>query len=308
MHQITKLSHLKIVEISGDDAKEFLSNQFTSDVNALKDGEFQQSAWCNPKGRVLFAPFLYREQSKYYCLLTDDLVDQFCQRLKMFVLRSKVVIDTTDGLETYGFTLPHELNAKDILGEILVGDEITLVARENSGDAARRHYLIVAPANSLLKPSSDCKLSEDRSQWHHDQISAGLPEISAATSGHFLPQNLNLDALNSVSFSKGCYPGQEIVARLKYRGTVKQRLYILHGRERSEAAASISPMTTVLDMENRKIGKILAAQHYAEENLALAVLDVECCNQLIDSGNALVKLEDAHGEFTLSKPPYPIPD
>ena len=149
-------------------------------------------------------------------------------------------------------------------------------------------------------------LPRDDERWYIDQIKLGIPEVTTELSGEFLPQHLNLDALNAVSFQKGCYPGQEIIARVKYRGKVKQRLYRLVPSESTPRSACIELLSNVFATTDpeKKIGQVVAARADTSNSHALAILDVEAANK----PDGTVRIANVDGDFSIVPPPYQIPD
>jgi len=231
---VCDLSALSVVRIAGPDAAAFLQGQFTDDVAALRSGEAEYGAWCSPKGRML-ANFLIRRsgESIFELLLPQSLSEAIAKRLRMFVLRSRVTIDDVSGEsirlgvggpdagEAIGIALgaPPAIGAVAALGEALV---VTLpgpryVVTVAADDAAR--------CWDRLVPS--CRPA-GFAAWQWLTIRAGVPVITPATSDQFVPQAANWDALGGVSFQKGCYAGQEIVARTQYLGRLKERLALAH--------------------------------------------------------------------------------
>ena len=214
---LTPLTDLSIIEISGAEARHFLNAQFTTDISQPEDNKAQLSAWCNPKGRVISNFFIFPNKTKYYLFLPTELKDSVCRRLQMYVLRAAVTIkDRDDELVCLGFRA-HELEAlllqKNISG-FLVNDK----DRQRAvvfGEAATMQRLWTANHTSSLPTASG--------YWQVLNNLAGLPWIRTETSEAYLPQALNLDLIDGLSFNKGCYPGQEIVARVHYRGQVKWR-------------------------------------------------------------------------------------
>ena len=197
----TPLDTYGIVRISGDDAVDFLHAQFSGDCVALGDDQTMLTSWCTPKGRVLYLVRLVRQHGSTFALLPGDQVVDFCKRLSMFVLRAKVEI--ADLSATYGAIVNHQpISGSDVRPQWSVDSFDALAGVWTKLDASP----IGAAAASLV------------------DIRLGLPRMAKALSDQFLPQELNLDLLGGVSFEKGCFPGQEIIARVKFRGTVKRRV------------------------------------------------------------------------------------
>jgi tRNA-modifying protein YgfZ len=183
------------VRAQGPDAQRFLQSQLTQDVVLAAVDRTRLAGWADPKGRLQWVGHLWRNEDGYALLAPATLVDDFLAGLRRFVLRSKVTLDLA----------PAAVVPAGTAGAVVL-----------AGDP-RRGVLVVpggaAPADALS--TDDCQLAD---------IRAGLPTLAAATRGEFVPQMLNLDLLDGISFTKGCYPGQEIVARTKYLGRVKRRM------------------------------------------------------------------------------------
>ncbi|WP_301101687.1 folate-binding protein [Propionivibrio sp.] len=231
---IAPLPHLGLLECTGDDAKSFLHNQVTSDINHLESASAQYSSWCTAKGRVLASFLLYRTDSGYLALLSADLLAVIQKRLQMFVMRSKVKItDLSSGHEAIGLSGPQAEAALHSAG-LPVPAKALETAAFTGGRVIRlddsRYILIVisaAAAELWTKLAANARPA-GTPVWHWLDIRAGIPLITEATKEAFIPQMTNFDKIGGVSFHKGCYPGQEVVARTQYLGKVKRHLYRIH--------------------------------------------------------------------------------
>jgi folate-binding protein YgfZ len=231
---VCDLSTLSVLRIAGPDAAAFLQGQFTDDVAALHPGEAEYGAWCSPKGRML-ANFLIRRrgESIFELLLPQSLSDAIAKRLRMFVLRSRVTVaDASDESIRLGVGGP---DAGQAIGGAL-GEPPAVGAAASLGEAlvtalpGPRYVVTVAPGDAApcwerLAPV--CRPAGFVA-WQWLTLRAGVPVITAPTSDQFVPQAANWDALGGISFQKGCYAGQEIVARTQYLGRLKERLALLH--------------------------------------------------------------------------------
>jgi hypothetical protein len=247
------LGHLGLLECAGEDAKSFLHNQLTSDVNHLTAGIAQHSAWCSAKGRMLVSFLLYRQADDFRALLSTDLLAAMQKRLQMYVLRSKVKIsDLSDRCEAIGLSGPQAeaaLQGADL--PIPVGMMQTMDFA--SGTVIRtdltRFAIVVAgeSAAELWKKLAETALPAGTPVWRWLDVRAGIPLITEATKEAFVPQMANFDKIGGVSFHKGCYPGQEVVARTQYLGKVKRHLYRIHT---DAAVADGAPIHTADDPEH----------------------------------------------------------
>ena len=227
----------------GADAQGFLHNQLTSDVNHLSAGKWQHSSWCTAKGRML-ASFVVINSSTQgtsppestFCLqVASELRPSVAKRLKMYVLRAKVSVHESSDLVSIGLSA----NASDAARILATGN---LPHPEKTGDCipfadgwvARLNDTMLqitvsaAQAAALFGALSKTARPAGLAAWHWLEIQAGLPMVRQATQEEFVPQMVNFDKLGGVSFQKGCYPGQEIVARTQYLGKVKRHLYRVH--------------------------------------------------------------------------------
>lgn len=210
------LSDRALIAVSGSDAGSFLDAQFTQRVSDLEPGSARLAAWCSPQGRVLVLYTVLRSATGYWLCGPADLLPPMLKRLRLFVLRSKVALDVA-GPEVGIYGLVGAAPAP-----LVPPDEAPSVATGLlPGQPVRQLWVVEGSSLPAALAAAEEGSLED---WQLAQIAAGLPDISARTSDHWLPQSLDLEALGGLSYQKGCYPGQEIVARVHYRGTVKQRL------------------------------------------------------------------------------------
>ena len=249
---------LAVIYISGADAADFLHGQFSGDVRALRAGQSLLTAWCNPKGRVLFLPRLLRDGAgEFYALLAKDQAAGFVKRLRMFTLRAKVQIE--DRCDNLGV----------LVSDGVVSSDDRALAHAINGE---RRWLVVPQHHiAALLQTHAVPLLDDNSALLAD-IRRGEPLLDGRLTEQFLPQELNLDILAGVSFNKGCYPGQEIVARVKFRGAVKRRVQ----RFCLAAPTPPTPGTRLLGSDQVAHGTVLAAASCADQQCeVLAVVDLD---------------------------------
>lgn len=220
-----------LIRFSGDDSQTFLHNLLTCDVAALEPGRSTYGGFSTPKGRLLASFLLWRTEDAFYMQLPASLREPIQAQLGKFILRSKVKAADATGdwtllgiLGSDGPTLVeravgsvpqavHEFTrSADALAIRLPGDRFEVVGASDKG-------------RQILEALSRGREVE-ADQWQWLDIRGGIPVITPATQEEFVPQMVNLDLIGGVSFEKGCYPGQEIVARMHYRGTLKQRMYL----------------------------------------------------------------------------------
>jgi tRNA-modifying protein YgfZ len=207
--QCARLGRYGLLAVTGADARAFLHAQLTNDIASLPPDRAALAGWCTPKGRLLASMQVIPRADGFLLQLARDLAPAIARRLSMYVLRSRVkIIDESDAWAQYGVWD----EGLEVPGVAWEGDVVTVRV-----DRAR--FLRIGPAGAF---SPAATRSEDA--WTLEEIRAGRPLITAATQDKFVPQMVNFEALGAVSFQKGCYPGQEIVARAQYRGEVKRRM------------------------------------------------------------------------------------
>jgi folate-binding protein YgfZ len=230
------LSHLGLIRAQGPDAGRFLQGQLTNDVLALDPGHSQLAGYCTPKGRLLAVLRLFIRDDSYFLQLPKELLSSTLERLKKYVLTAKVSLsDGSDSLVGIGLAGPHceaELarvveSVPAAVNEVAHSRGVTVL--RTRGPQPR--FEIYGPVEVMEKAWS--RLSArvapvGPDAWTLLDVLAGIPSIHASTLDEFVPQMVNLDLLDGISFKKGCYTGQEIVARVHYRGTIKRRMYLAH--------------------------------------------------------------------------------
>lgn len=215
---------LRVLPVEGADAASFLQGQLTCDVAALALGAWSWFGYCTPAGRLLVTGRLARWEAGFLVQVPAPLVDEFVQRLRRFVLRARVSIQPAWAPSGYALAAadlpggepplppPHSIQVQG--GALRIGVAPGLAMAHPMADTA-------APAQSSAAATAALRLAEVR---------AGAPWVLPVTREAFIPQMLGLDTAGGVSFTKGCYPGQEIVARARYRGTVKRGPYLATAR------------------------------------------------------------------------------
>ncbi len=242
------LTHLAPFECTGNDAPTFLHNQLTSDVNHLGTDAAQYAAWCSPKGRMLVSFILCRNENGYLGLLSADLLAFTLKRLQMYVLRSKVsIVDRSADLLCLGVSGPQAEAALQRAG-LPVPKGSMHTASNATSTVIRidepRFIILAARATvpSVWEALSQNAVPAGMPAWRWLDIQAGIPLISEATKEAFVPQMVNYDKIGGVSFHKGCYPGQEVVARTQYLGKVKRHLYRFHAECGVATGGSVYPV------------------------------------------------------------------
>jgi folate-binding protein YgfZ len=222
-----------ILSVSGQDAINFLQNQLTNDLASLDEHHAQLSGYCAANGRLLSTVLLWKSEERILMLLPQSLLASFQKRLQMFVLRAKVQLeDASTSLVAIGVGVSQQ-HTLELAG--LPAQAFELSASFN-GQLIRmpdavglKRYLWIGPQEHApelwAKVASQVSIASPAA-WHWTQIQAGLPQILEPTREKFVPQMVNFELIGGVNFRKGCYPGQEIVARSQYLGKLKRRMQL----------------------------------------------------------------------------------
>ncbi len=240
-----------LIALDGEESASFLHNQLTNDVEHLGLGEARLAGYCSPKGRLLASFLMWRNDTTIFLQLSRDIQSAVQKRLSMFVLRAKTKLsDATEApahqvvlglggglaeavLRTWFDTLPAKPFTK------LEHPLGTLIRVADAFGAARYQWLLSAEVAQTVAAELADRLTVGGNQaWHLSEIHAGIPQIAKATQEQFVPQMVNLELLGGVNFKKGCYPGQEIVARSQYLGKLKRRTTLVSIPDPAAAAGA----------------------------------------------------------------------
>lgn len=232
---ISDLSHYRALHVTGDDAQQFLNNLLSSDIRQLQIGDCQYSTLSTPKGRMLASMIIARIESEYLLIMPASVAEAIQRKLSMYILRSKVQITsqaddeiligiagkkTTETLNTLlGSRMEDSMHASFGEGYMVM----------NIGNACAIFLASPAISGNLfneLKAKSFTPAGEHA--WNWRWIQQGFTWIYPETQEQFVAQMANMECIGAVSFTKGCFPGQEIVARTQYLGKLKRRLYLVH--------------------------------------------------------------------------------
>lgn len=275
---IADLSHLALIQVSGEDAEAFLLSQLTNDLRLVDKQHSQLSAYCTPKGRMLAIFRIYANDNGYLLQMPTAIADSIVPRLRMYVMRSKVVLEPADGLVCIGIAgqqaekalrtitvdVPQQTN------ETLVHEGI-LVTRL-PGDQTR--FTAIADtetAQSIWQKLAETRVPVGAAAWSWLEIRAGQPVVLPETAEAFVPQMANLDLVDGINFKKGCYPGQEIVARMQYLGKLKQRMISAHLDVKGNIEEAPKPGDSLFapGFRDQSVGTVVDAQPSPESGYDL---------------------------------------
>ena len=258
------LEHLRVLTISGEDAGELLQGQMTQDIRKLEDEKIHITSFCNVQGRVIASAFIQGRNDQYDLILSSEIIDDLENHLKRYVLRSKVVIEQSIE-KTFG-SYKSDVNEDS----------------KEYGSLKNDTERVLILSTQAPKSIDNFITSEE---WIRCDIENKIAIIDKESSEKFIPQMLNLDILDAVSFSKGCYTGQEVVARVQHRGKIKQRMFkfktenkdlITHGSE--------------IHHESKKVGTVVISELIDNNSIGLAVINSADNESQLNIGNINIKL------------------
>ena len=257
-HGVARLTHLGVIQVDGEDAAKFLHGQLTHDFSLLGLSEARLAAFCSAKGRMQ-ASFIgfKRSHDQIVLVCSKDLLPATLKRLSMFVLRAKAKLsDASDAFAMWGLAgtaVPAALPAAP-WAQWREGE--ASVVRLYPADGTPR-ALWVAPTDAAAPVGEG--LPEEL--WNWLDVKSGVATLSQPVFEAFVPQMLNYESVGGVNFKKGCYPGQEVVARSQFRGTLKRRAYLVHsaqalsvGQEVFHSSDAEQPCGTVVQAAARPAG------------------------------------------------------
>ena len=228
------LSHQGLIRFAGEDARSFLQSQLSCDVNEVNANKAQYGSYCSPKGRILTNFILWQKDDDLLMSLPASLCAAIVKRLSMFVLRAKVKItDSSNDWVRIGIAGEQSTGLIEKILQTKWNADQPLCVMHNTAmsiilHAPNRFEIIttIAHAPKLWEQLNKQAHPVGKTCWDWLEIQSGIPTILTDTQEQFLPQMVNLDVLGGVSFKKGCYPGQEIVARTQYLGKLKRRMFL----------------------------------------------------------------------------------
>lgn len=255
-----RLTRQALIRIQGPDARAFLHGQLTSAVATLDDTQARPAAWCTAQGRLLAnGPIWQTAADSFDWLIAHDLLEPMVRRLRLFVLRARVTISAPSGFcvaAALGGGVPPALQA--------------LPSWAMACAEGRRW--IVAPMSTPAQPAAWSLGQEvlagavdDDGTWAAARLAGGWPRVRAATSERFLPSALDMDLNGTIDFRKGCYPGQEVIARSHYRGTIKRRMAhgILPPAQAALADPDVQDLYAVQEPDRGPVSRIIESVRHA---------------------------------------------
>jgi len=291
-HGAVRLLDWGVIRAQGAEAAKFLHGQLTQDVEHLQEGEVKLAGYCSVKGRLIASFVMWRHGPEEVLLACSaDLLPAVLKRLTMFVMRAKCKLsDASADLPLWGLAGPAAAQAATD-GELLrLADAVV------AGEPVARALWVGTAEASTPAPSPTGIL--DIEAWRWLEVHSGVARIVAATAEQFVPQMVNLELVGGVNFQKGCFPGQEIVARSQYRGTLKRRAYVLNGAEPLQPGQEVF----LAGEAEQPAGMVALAGSWGERHAALVELKIAA----LDAGT--LHAGSANGPMlTMGELPYAIP-
>jgi len=274
----TTLSHLALLWVAGSDARAFLDSQLTRNV-PIADGRAVPAGYCSPKGRLLATFVTWADGDAFALLVSRDIADAIAKRLKMYVLRSKATIENATGTHRIAGFVDSRVPSSMSPWDVRIDADTTWIRYPDAD--GRPRALSIAPIDASTEGAVDS------ATWRWLDIRAGLANVSAPIQDRFVPQMLNLEALGGVDFKKGCFPGQEVVARSQYLGKLKRRTALASVTADADvpragtdvwATGEAQPVGLVVDAErgpDRSIAALveLPLASFASSGLTLGTID-----------------------------------
>lgn len=294
---ICDLSHYAVLCLTGEDTKSFLQSQFINDVEHLQPAHSQLNGYCNPKGRLIATFRVFWRGDSLFLRFPADLLETVVNKLNMYKLRSKVMIeDHSDDMVRIGYSgRTADSRLAEVLSDIprsvddvLETDNLTVI-RVPGITPSYELYGDTGLITDIWTRLDVQDAPVGKPAWELIEILAGIPNVTLASSEKHVPQMLNYQSINGLSFTKGCYPGQEIVARMHYLGKLKKRMYL------ADIKTDVSPeVDQELFSGKQRAGNVAgnivnAARHPDGHFVVLAVI------QITDAESAEVYLGDASG-------------
>jgi len=302
------LSHLRFIRVSGSDAETFLQGQLTSDIRIVSSDHHQMAGYCTPKGRMLANFRIFYHQGAYILQLPNDTHEALLKRLSMYIMRSQVTIeDITDQMVAIGLTGECSADLISTAFETIpqaAGDSVqdnSISLMKLSGPTPR-FEIFGQPSKieKLWQQLSTQAKTTNLELWSLLDIRSGIPSVHASTVEAFVPQMLNMQLIDGVSFDKGCYVGQEVVARMKYLGELKRRMYLAKTDSATQPMPGDEIFSSIGAESGQGTGKVVMSAPSPDGGYELLAV-VE--NSAIESGS--LHLENSPGpELILMPMPY----
>ncbi|WP_173497274.1 tRNA-modifying protein YgfZ [Shewanella sp. ISTPL2] len=297
---LANLSHLGLIKVVGEQGRSFIHGQVTTDISSLATDQWRWGAHCDPKGKMLASFRTFAIQDALFMLMPKDAIEVDLPQLQKYAVFSKATLSNASAewtlLGVAGEQASQFVNKH--FGDIQ--QELTLIENGAILKDTERFILVLTPdAAAALVAQSELSVF-DASAWQALEIAAGYPNLAASHASQYVPQMCNLQAVNGISFNKGCYMGQETIARMKYRGGNKRALYILRGHTNLQINLA-SGLEIAMEDSFRRGGQIIEFVQRGNQVLLTAVLPNDTPND-----TQLRFADDEQSHLTIQALPYSL--
>ena len=268
------------IQVSGEDSQKFLQGQFSNDITEVTDSVYQYSSYSTNQGKVIAIFRILKNNQGYLLLINKDVAKYFIERLSMYILMSKVIIEEQKDCKIYGVL---GKSANNILLKNILKENEYIKSSDNIILNNKNKYM---PAATIIKIKSNNSESDELLQseinvdYNVNELIDNLlllPRITMATKETYIPQVLNLEDLNGINYKKGCYTGQEIVARTHYLGKIKKKIFLLEHNEKDIDAGD-----KIHDDDGELVGEIFTSAQKINDNfLSIGVIRLDSIDKNI---------------------------
>ena len=278
------------IKITGADAEKFLQGQFSNDISSIKEDSYQFSSYSTNQGKVISLLRIIKDQDSFLLLLTTDISEYFMSKLSMYVLMSKVEIEIMSNYKVYGLsgTASAEIIKNNNYENSVFEKEDCYVLNNTSERVSSA--IVIHKSNDKLDslPRFFTSMSFSSLEFNTNKLAdmmRGFLRIDMTTKEKYIPQVLNMEILNGISYKKGCYTGQEIVARTHYLGKIKKRIFSIETESESMKYGDV-----IHNIDSESIGEVISnTQDVQSLNISLAILRLDSLDKELYVNNEKIK-------------------
>ena len=278
------------IKVAGTDAEKFLQGQFSNDISSIKEDSYQFSSYSTNQGKVISLLRIIKDQDSFLLLVTTDISEYFMSKLSMYVLMSKVEIEIMSNYKVYGLsgTASAEIIKNNNYENSVFEKEDCYVLNNTSERVSSA--IVIHKSNDKLDslPRFFTSMSFSSLEFNTNKLAdmmRGFLRIDMTTKEKYIPQVLNMEILNGISYKKGCYTGQEIVARTHYLGKIKKRIFSIETESESMKYGDV-----IHNIDSESIGEVISnTQDVQSLNIALAILRLDSLDKELYVNNGKIK-------------------
>ena len=278
------------IKVAGTDAEKFLQGQFSNDISSIKEDSYQFSSYSTNQGKVISLLRIIKDQDSFLLLLTTDISEYFMSKLSMYVLMSKVKIEIMSNYKVYGLSGTASVETiKNNNYENSVFEKEDCYILNNTSERVSS-AIVIHKGNDKLDslPRFFTSMSFSNLEFNTNKLAdmmRGFLRIDMTTKEKYIPQVLNMEILNGISYKKGCYTGQEIVARTHYLGKIKKRIFSIETESKSMEYGDV-----IHNKDSESIGEVVSnMQDVPSLNIALAILRLDSLDKELYVNNEKIK-------------------